>query len=89
MDRPDQCRMHEGAVCLGMQRRGEGTLPKHPGNWGTGPSQEAQGVLQPQQVQSLPRSPQHIQPWQPSLHLPRTALTSYSLRKPMCDLAAF
>lgn len=67
----------------------EGTLPKHPGNWGTGPSQEAQGVLQPQQVQSLPRSPQHIQPWQPSLHLPRTALTSYSLRKPMCDLAAF
>lgn len=59
--------MHEGAVCLGMQRRGEGTLPKHPGNWGTGPSQEALTGCPPAPAGS-------ITPQVPSAHTAMAAL---------------
>lgn len=79
----EQCAWACNAVERGHCQNTQGTGARDPLR------RHLEGVLQPQQVQSLPRSPQHIQPWQPSLHLPRTALTSYSLRKPMCDLAAF
>lgn len=82
--------MHEGAVCLDMQCRGEGTVPEQPGEGQGTRSGGTYGVSSsPSRFNHSPGSPQHIQPWQQSLHLPRAALTSYSLRKPMWDLAAF
>lgn len=87
---PDKCRMCEGAMCLWMPCHGEATLPGQPGMWKPGHGTHSGGTSW---VSPSP-SRHNCSPGPPSAYghgstLPRTALTSYSLRKPTWDLAAF
>lgn len=75
-------------MCLGTQCQGEGTLPGQPGMWKLRHGTQS-GVHQPDQVQSLPVPASAYGHGSTPCTLLRTALTSYSLRKPTLDLAAF
>lgn len=83
---PDQCRMHEGAMCLGKQCHGEWTLPGQPGTWKLGHGTHSGGAywVSPSltRCDHSPGPPSTYDHGSTPCALPRTALTSYSLRKP-------